>query len=236
MTDVDPIPALVEHAAHGDQEAWSELVTRFSPLLVGVIRRFRLSPAEADDVAQTVWLRLVEHLGQLREPRALPMWIVTTARREALRQLAGLRRDTLWDPLSAPPPGSSTDDDVDGGLLRQERHEALLAGLAELPDRHRRLLLLLVQDPPLSYGEISRRIGVPLGSIGPTRSRALDRLRRTPSIRAFLTAGDPSAPGPNAPGPSAPDPTAPGPSTPGARRSSARDSSSRVGSAAEEAS
>jgi RNA polymerase sigma factor (sigma-70 family) len=185
--DHNPVPGLVRAAANGDERAWQEIVTRYSPLLASVIRGFRLTPAETQDVAQTVWLRLVEHLDGIREPRALPMWIVTTTRREALRSLADRRRSVPYDPLDPAglaPPADETEPAAD--LMRAERHQALLAGLAELPDRQRELLLLLMEDPPLSYDQISRRTGIPVGSIGPTRGRAMNRLRQTPAVRDHL--------------------------------------------------
>jgi len=182
-----PIASLVEAAAAGDEYAWHEIVDRYTPLLAVVIRRFRLTTAETQDVTQTVWLRLVEHLSGLREPRALPMWIITTSKRESLRYLSDRRRTVPYDPLD--PSWLASPADVAepvADLLRAERHEALLAGLAELPARQRELLLLLVEDPPLSYAQISQRTGIPPGSIGPTRGRALERLRQTFAIGDHL--------------------------------------------------
>ncbi len=195
MDDGDnSIPSLVDAAATGDEQAWHEIVDRYTPLLGSVIHCFRLTKAETQDVAQTVWLRLVEHLGRLREPRALPMWIITTSRRESLRCLSDRRRTVPYDPLDPSWPIFPTDDaEPDAELLRADRHEALLAGLAELPARQRELLLLLVADPPLSYAEITERTGIPTGSIGPTRRRALDRLRQTFAVRDYL-AGPLAAP------------------------------------------
>lgn len=190
--DVSPVAALVAAAGAGDQEAWRELVHRYSPLLVTVIRRFRLTPSETEDVAQTVWLRLVEYLGSLREPRAIPRWIITTGRRETIRYLSAQQRTSPSDPQEME--FESDGRDPDDELLRAERHEALLAGLAELPPRQRDLLLLLVEDPPPSYAEISERTGIPQGSIGPTRARALERLRRTPPIRAYAAGSEPAEP------------------------------------------
>lgn len=190
MDDGDyPITSLVDDAAAGDEHAWHEIVDRYAPLLASVIRRqFQLTTAETQDVAQTVWLRLVEHLSSLREPRALPMWIITTAKRESLRYLSDRRQALPYDPLDPSWPATSAEGaEPDAELLRAERHEALLAGLAELPARQRELLLLLVKDPPLSYAQISRRTGIPVGSIGPTRGRALERLRRTVAVRDHLT-------------------------------------------------
>ncbi len=188
MDDGDnTITWLVDAAAAGDENAWHEIVDRYTHLLASVIRGFRLTAAETQDVAQTVWLRLVEHLGSLREPRALPMWIITTSKRESLRCLADRRRTVPYDPLDpswAAPSAEGAEPDAD--LLRAERHEALLAGLAELPARQRELLALFVADPPLSYAEISQRTGIPVGSIGPTRGRALERLRQTLAVRDHL--------------------------------------------------
>jgi RNA polymerase sigma factor (sigma-70 family) len=194
MDDNDAVSALVAAAGAGDQAAWNELVDRYTPLLISVIRRFRLTTSEAEDVAQTVWLRLVEHLGSLREPRALPMWLITTGKRESIRLLGAERRTIAQDPLEAawhnhaatraawadPEPAEPAQ-----GLIEAERRQALLSGLAELTTRQRQLLVLLVQDPPLSYLEISQRTGIPVGAIGPTRARAVARLRRTASVQSW---------------------------------------------------
>jgi RNA polymerase sigma factor (sigma-70 family) len=199
MNDGDcPVTWLVDAAAHGDERAWHEIVGRYTPLLATVVRRFQLTTAEAQDVTQTVWLRLVEHLGSLREPRALPMWIITTGKRECMRCVADQRRVVPLDPrdpswLAAPAEGA----DPEAGLVRAERHEALLAGLAELPSRQRELLLLLMVDPPLSYEVISQRTGIAPGGIGPTRSRALARLRQTAAVTHYRSdfASLPAEPG-----------------------------------------
>jgi RNA polymerase sigma factor (sigma-70 family) len=184
--DRSPIAGLVTAANRGDQEAWRELVSRYSPLLVSVIRRFGLSRAETEDVAQTVWLRMVEHLGALREPHALPKWLITTGRREAMRHLTSGRRDWPHDPQhDSWPAVPANDEDPDEALDRTERHLALLAGMAELPSRQRELLVMLMVDPPLPYVTISERTGIPVGSIGPTRARAIDRLRQTPPMVAY---------------------------------------------------
>jgi RNA polymerase sigma factor (sigma-70 family) len=185
--DMTVVPDLVSAAANGDPGAWRELVDRYSPLLLSVIRSFRLSTSETEDVAQTVWLRAVEHLGSLREPRALPMWLITTGRREALRFLASSRRVQPFDPLDPGfPATSSNGDEVDERLLLTEMHKALLAGLAELPSKQRDLLRLLLTDPPPTYAQITAWTGIPTGSIGPTRARALERLRQTLPVREYL--------------------------------------------------
>lgn len=179
------ITAVVAAAARGDQSAWNDIVDRYSPLLVGVLRQCRLTAAETEDVAQTVWLRLVEHLDTLGDAHALSRWIVTTGRHEAWRQASTGRRVQVWDPASGEWPSDA--DLPREALLRGERQHALLAGMAELGSRDRHLLLLLMEDPPPSSSEISRRTGIPVGGIGVSRARASAELRRTQAIRAIET-------------------------------------------------
>jgi len=192
MDDI-PIAELVAAAAAGDEAAWDEIVSRYSPLLAGVIGGYRLSPAVRQDIAQIVWLRLVEKLDTLRDPQCLPGWLVTTARHEALRQIEQQSRVQSRDPLDAYWVDQGdvvvtlpTTEPPDARLLRQERHEALLSALAELPAHQRQLLQLLIADPPLSYATIASRLGISIGNIGPTRARALDRLRQSSALQALL--------------------------------------------------
>jgi RNA polymerase sigma factor (sigma-70 family) len=191
MDEDAPISELVSAAESGDERAWEALVARFSPLLAAVIGGYRLPTAARQDVAQIVWLKLVENLGSLRDARALPKWLVTTARREALHQIEQQRRSSARDPLDPQWEAATAavvarpDGAPDEAMLQRERHEALLAALAELPGHQRELLLLLIADPPLSYTVIADQLGIPVGNIGPTRCRALDRLRRSASLRAL---------------------------------------------------
>ena len=185
------IAELVHAAAQRDKAAWDELVIRFSPLVGSVAARYRLIEQDAADVSQTVWLRLVQHLSSLREPAALPGWIVTTTRNECLRVIRIRQRTATFDPLLDPPrtKGPGTEQrQIDEDLMRDERHEALLSAFAELSARHRELLTLLLTDPPVSYAEISQRLDIPIGAIGPTRARALQRLRRSPALASLLAA------------------------------------------------
>jgi RNA polymerase sigma factor (sigma-70 family) len=178
---------LVVAAIDGDRYAWDSLVSRYTPLVVQITRRYRLSASDSEDVAQVVWLRVLQHLDQIREPRALPGWIATTARNESLRVVTKDSKTELVDPLT-----SNRLDSADGGpevddaLLAGERRDALRRGLAELEPKQRELLLLVCAEPPVSYGEISRRLGIPIGSIGPTRARCLAKLRATSSVAALF--------------------------------------------------
>jgi RNA polymerase sigma factor (sigma-70 family) len=186
--DVSPVPELVAAALDGDQRSWNRLVDRYTPLVLSVVRRYRLDASDAEDVVQTVWLRLVEQLGRIREAEALPGWIATTAGHECLHVIRGRRRTVPTDLSDEGWPEGTGDPAVDADLLVAERHAALLAALAELPERQRAVLLLLLHDPPLSYEEIGRRLGVPVGSIGPTRARALERIRSNAAVQGLLRA------------------------------------------------
>ncbi|WP_375431897.1 RNA polymerase sigma factor [uncultured Friedmanniella sp.] len=196
MDDDDvTVSSLVRAAAAGDRTAWDDLVRRFMPLVLSVASRYRLGSADVADVTQTVWLRLLQHLDRLREPAALPGWLVTTTRHECLRLLASSKRVTSLEPIldrgvSSGPTWQPWSDDFTDGLVQTERHEALLTAFAGLSERDRQLLSLLIEDPPPSYAEISDRLQIPIGSIGPTRARALDRLRRSPAIAALRTTDD----------------------------------------------
>ena len=180
----DPVRALVAAALDGDHGSWNRLVERYMPVVLSVVRRFRLQGSDADDVVQTVWLRTVEKLDTVRDPEALPGWLVATTRHECHHLLRARQRVSPSEQA-----GSGAQDEappLESQLLRLERHEALLAALAELPDRQRNVLLVLLEDPPPSYAEVSRRLGLPVGSIGPTRARALARIRASQVMQDFL--------------------------------------------------
>ena len=179
---------LVVAAVDGSRSAWNVLVARFSPLVTALTRRFGLNHSDAEDVAQTVWLRLVEHLARLREPRALPGWIATTTRNESLRVLSAQNRVDLVDPQTdARLDTTTSDDDVAMNLLLAERRQAVNAGLEVLRAPQRELLLLTVADPQMSYRQISQRLSMPTGSIGPIRARCLKTLKNTPPLRALAS-------------------------------------------------
>jgi RNA polymerase sigma factor (sigma-70 family) len=187
MRDWD-LPALVKASMDHDEEAWDELVRRFAGLVSFVIRHYRLSRTDTQDVSQLVWLRLVEHLDQIREPAALPGWLSTTTRHECERHLRINGRSVATDPIALRAAELHDGPEVDELLLAAERRQVLLDGLDQLPAHHRELLLMLTADPPYAYADISRILGIPIGSIGPTRSRALDKLRETDAVRAYLDA------------------------------------------------
>jgi len=180
---------LVTRARNGDKEAWDALVERYAPLIWSICRRHRLGRDDADDVGQSVWMRLVDQLDRVRDPAALPGWLATTARRECLRVLCPMRGPQMS--LFAPDIESLPDERAgraDKGLLAAERHAALREAFAQLPPNGQQLMSLLIADPPLPYADISARLGIPVGSIGPNRSRYLDKMRRHPAIAALINA------------------------------------------------
>ena len=192
LTDspADPtVSDLVARAKDGDRQAWDALVERYAPLIWSICRRHRLGRADADDVAQSVWLRLVDQLDRVRDPAALPGWLATTARRECLRVLCATQgpRATMYalDVESLPDERASV---ADQGLLAAERQAALREAFDQLPPNGKQLISLLIADPPLPYADISARLGIPVGSIGPNRSRYLDKMRRHPAVAALINA------------------------------------------------
>lgn len=188
MAEASDVSWLVQASASGDEAAWNELVRRYSPLVMAVTRSYRLTAQDAQDVSQTVWLRLVEQMTNLRKPEALPGWIATTTRRECGRKIRQARRMLPVDPQVDPAMQQCTTVDPDAAILRAELHQALRDGLSELSARDQWILQLRGADPPKSYHEISQLLGMPIGSIGPTLRRSLNRLRETSAMRAYLAA------------------------------------------------
>ena len=151
--------------------------SKYGRLIWSITRDFKLVESDAADVFQTTWMRLIEHINRIDHPDRVGSWLATTARNECLRCLAARKRlvvaheDVIFDDLV------EHGADIDEGLLAQERAEGVRAAMEILPWRWRRLMELLMSDPPVSYAEISDELGLPIGSIGPTRARCLARLR-----------------------------------------------------------
>ncbi|MGI5237367.1 RNA polymerase sigma factor [Dactylosporangium sp. CA-139066] len=177
--------ALLRAAAAGDQQAWESIVDRYANLVWSVARSFSLGQSDAADVSQATWLRLVEHVDDVRDADKLGSWLATTARREAIALLRKGGRDV--------PAGSAGDfvghlgvqiglapveDEPDAGMLRDERDAMLWQEFRALSGQCQQLLRVLIADPPPSYAEVSAALDVPIGSIGPTRKRCLGTLRR----------------------------------------------------------
>jgi len=172
---------LVRRAAEGDSDAWNQLVERFAGMVWAVARSYRLNASDAADVSQTTWLRLVQHLDRIEQPERVGAWLAITARHEALRVARQASRqlpigDHIIIDLVAED-GVSNDD----ALLANERARELWALVMRLPARCQLILRLLTADPPLSYRDLGEALDMPIGSIGPTRARCLEHLRKIAS-------------------------------------------------------
>jgi RNA polymerase sigma factor (sigma-70 family) len=161
-------------AGDGSSDAWDQLVRRFENVVNSAIRAYRLQEADARDAAQRTWLQLIEHHRQLRNPEALGGWLATTARRECLRTLRVRQRT---EPIAEAEELSDPRDDTEERVLDAVAAGQVRALMKLLAPRARTLLSALFEENPPAYAELSRRTGIPVGSIGPTRARALGQLR-----------------------------------------------------------
>ena len=179
--------ALVARAAAGDQAAWDEIVERYAPLVWKIGVRYRLSAEDIGDVAQKVWLLLVEKIGSLREPAALPGWLAKTTQHECLHILWEARRH---DRAELPPedqmPTHPDTAMIEEEILVAEVNAARRAALVELPPICQELLAMLTSDARLSDTEIGQKLGIPTQFVGPLRARLLYRLSLLRAARAVL--------------------------------------------------
>jgi RNA polymerase sigma factor (sigma-70 family) len=196
MAEYLSVTDLVTRAKNGEQQAWDALVERYAPLIWSICRRHRLDGADAEDVGQAVWLTLVAHIDRLRDPAALPGWLATTTRRECGRVInAADARRAGECALIAESISDTKTATVEQELLVAEQHAVLRDALGRLPPGCQQLLVLLSADPPVPYAEISARLGISVGSIGPSRRRCLNRLGRDPAIAALISTEAASAAG-----------------------------------------
>ena len=180
---------LVARARSGDRQAWDALIERYAPLIWSICRKYRLGRDDAEDVGQNVWMRLVAQLDKIRNPAALAGWLATTTRRECGRLVRAAQAPGAvvceFDPEIIPDERAGA---VEQELLAAERQAALREAFAQLPPNGQQLISMLLADPPVPYAEISAQLGIPIGSIGPNRSRYLGKMRRHPAIAALMNA------------------------------------------------
>ena len=182
VADPDPV-ALVRRAVGGDPAALTRIVERYDDSLRAIARFYRLGPWDVDDVVQTTWLMFMEHGHSLREPAALKGWLATTARRQCLRTL---QRHVREQPSEEPAPAEDGRElDACELLIAAQRRATLHGAVARLPASGRRLMLLMIARPDMSYEQVGAALGIPIGSIGPTRQRAISRLGHMREIRAL---------------------------------------------------
>ena len=176
-TEALDVAQLVRRAAEGDRGAWERLVDQYARLIWAITRTFRLVESDAADVAQVTWLRLLENINKIENLDRVGSWLAATARNECLRNLAARKRVVLAEDDIVLEGAATPEPEVDERLLCAERTQMVREAMSCLPWRWQRMLELLMADPPASYAEISDQLGLPVGSIGPTRSRCLARLR-----------------------------------------------------------
>ncbi len=169
---------MVEEAKDGNPHAWGELVARFGVMIAATGRRYRLTPADVAELQQTTWLRLIENIHRIEQPERVGGWLATTARRESLQLLRrAAKYHTGADQMLANLPDWHLPD-PDTGAIAEEREAVLRAAWDGLKPRCQELLSRLVADEPLGYKDLSLLLQMPIGSIGPTRARCLEHLRR----------------------------------------------------------
>lgn len=177
---------LVAAARDGDPAAWRALLERYDGMISAVCRAHRLSPADTAEVRQTTWLRAVERLARLRDPERINGWLATVARHECLRLLRLAGRVEPYGDQHVPP--TDVSEGPEAQVLASERDEAVRAAVSRLPDRDRVLIELLYSDQAPRYADIGRTLQMPVGSIGPTHRRVLDRLRRQGPVARLAAA------------------------------------------------
>lgn len=174
---------LISGVVNGEQLAWGELVERYSQTVWMATAKYELDRATRLDVVQTVWLRLHDRVRQVRDPDRLAGWLSITARNECVNVL---RRRSRTFSLADDYEVVSDDPPPETDLERRTTVAAVAEALSELDPRCAELLQLLCADPAPSYEDISVMLDIPVGSIGPTRARCLQKLRNRPAIARII--------------------------------------------------
>jgi RNA polymerase sigma factor (sigma-70 family) len=188
-TAVMPTPAdnaaeLVGRMRSGDASAWRDVVDQYQPLLRRLARDHLLSAEDADDAVQLTWLRCLGHIDQLAHPNGLRAWLITICRRESVRLATRRWREV---PLDGPEMERLIDQQAEEAdpfieAVRRCEHDLLYSAIAALPQRQRALIVELLRQEGLSYLNLAHHFNIPVGSLGPTRQRALTRLRNDPRL------------------------------------------------------
>lgn len=181
---VDNSAELVRRIRNGDGSAWRELVDHYEPLLRRLARQYRLSGQDMDDAIQLTWLRCLEHIDQITHADRLRGWLATICRRESMRLATKGRREVALGEQSVMRlvDGGQEERDPGAEMARRDAHDQLSRAITALPEKQRLVLIELLKEENRSYLDLSRRLGLPVGSIGPTRQRAIARLRQDPRL------------------------------------------------------
>jgi RNA polymerase sigma factor (sigma-70 family) len=179
----DDLLKIVRAAVRGDERAWERLTEEFTPMIRGIARRHRLASFDQDDVVQRTWMALVRHIDHLQQPSSIGGWLATTARNESVRVIRQRAREIPCEDVTERQPAQDQDVHL---MLEEERRDAVRTVAASVSPHQRALLAVLSVEPALSYEEVSERLGIPVGSIGPTRQRVIARMRKDPRIAQLL--------------------------------------------------
>ena len=183
MVHPDDVGVLVRSAASGDKTAWTALVKHFSGLVWSIARAHRLGSADAEEVFQITWLRLIENVSRLKDPERVGAWLATTARNESVKVIRLGTRTTITDSAYVLDRASDEESpenvvlESEEGSARMRRTRQLWSAFHQLPGRCQQLLRMLIASPPPSYADIAALLEIAIGSIGPTRGRCLQQLR-----------------------------------------------------------
>jgi len=161
---------------NGDQAKMGDLVRALTPILWHTARSARLDSATAEDVLQTVWLTLVRKSDTITEPLAVLQWLVVSTRREAWRVARNQLRSRPED-LELTSSEAANGESIEDTVLRDESDNRLWRHIEQLPERCRTLLRVIAFADRPDYAELAKALGMPQGSIGPTRGRCLAKLR-----------------------------------------------------------
>ena len=181
---VEPFGPLIQLALAGNDRAWQSLIERLSRLVWKATFAFDLNAEERSDARAATFARLYENLSRVTEPEHLPGWIATVARNEVLAVLRSRHRFNSAMAANPIPVPESLEGSVDEEM---DLRAAVRQALKQLPESAQTLIRCLTCDPPMSYADISERLNIPIGAIGPTRQRTIARLRRSPELLAFMS-------------------------------------------------
>ena len=175
---------LVGRIRNGDSSAWCELVDHYEPLLRRLARQYRLSGQDMDDAIQLTWLRCLEHIDQITHADRLRGWLATVCRRECIRLATKGRREIALGEQRVTRLVDHGQEERDPGaeMARRDAHDRLSRAIRALPQKQQLVLAELLKEESRSYLDLSGRLGLPMGSIGPTRQRAIARLRQDPRL------------------------------------------------------
>ncbi|NNF08448.1 MAG: sigma-70 family RNA polymerase sigma factor [Candidatus Eisenbacteria bacterium] len=167
--------SVFKRAIAQDPRAWEELLAAYGSLIYGTAIRVGCGPDDAADVSQKVWVSLFEGIGSIRESQALPRWLAVTTKRIAVHHLTSQRRhygDEIVDEHM------SSDPSVEELLAAEDEAARVRKAIEQLPEQCRQLLPALFENEKVEYHQVSQALGVPVGSIGPTRARCLAKLAK----------------------------------------------------------